>query len=389
MRLELTERLLPFWAEQARDDRHGGYVGRITQEGTVVVGADKGVVLTARILWTFSAALRKLGDAARRAPADRARAYLDAFFWDPAHEGVYWTVGPEGQPRDTRKHIYAQAFALYGLAEYHRATGDPDALARAVRLFERVERHARDRAHGGYFEAFDRDWGPLHDVRLSTKDLHAAKSMNTNLHVLEAYTTLYRTHPDARLRDALAALVDVFLERILAPTGDRLLLFFDPDWTPLSGTRSFGHDIEASWLLRDAADAVGDDLLRRRVRPVARALARATRRDGQDADGGLFNEAYADGRLDDDKHWWPQAEAVVGFLAAYQDTGDDAFRDAALAAWAFTERHLLDHHGGEWYGRVARDGTPYPDEDKVGLWKCPYHNARACLEALARTAPHP
>lgn len=379
---ELTERLLPFWADKALDERHGGFVGQITHHGTVVADAEKGVVLNARILWTFSAAHRLLGAGAYRAEADRAFAYLDEHGWDAEHEGVFWSLDHRGEPLNTRKQTYAQAFAIYGLSEYYRATKATAALERAIRLFELIEAHAHDPQHGGYIEAFRRDWSALDDMRLSEKDLNAPKTTNTLLHVLEAYTNLYRVWPDDALRSQLTALTERFLDTVIDAETHHLRLFFDRDWSLQSTLVSYGHDIEAAWLLLEAADVLGDADLRARVRAATLAIARTTLREGQDADGGIFYET--DSARDTDKHWWPQAEAIVGFLVAYQETRDAAFLDAAVAAWDFARRCVLDREHGEWFGRVSRDGVPYEDEDKVGFWKCPYHNARACFEAVER-----
>ncbi len=381
LRHELTRNILPFWAGRTLDEVHGGFVGRIDGAHVVDARAPKSGILNARLLWTFSAALRALGEEACRPLADRACTELLGRFWDPVHGGVYWMLDHRGHLLDARKHIYGQAFALYGLSEYYRATGREDALRHAIALFRQIEHVAADRAHGGYIEAFSRDWVPLDDVRLSEKDADERKSMNTHLHVLEAYTTLYGIWPDPWLRERLEALLTLFLEVIIDPASGHLHLFFDEDWTPRSAIVSYGHDIEASWLLLEAADVLGMAPVRERVRTAALRMARVTLAEGLDDDGGLFYEK--NGGLDTDKHWWPQAEALVGFLNAYQETGETDFLAAALRVWAFTRRSILDARG-EWFGRVARDGTPYPEEDKVGPWKCPYHNARACLEGMRR-----
>lgn len=383
---ELTGHLLPYWSKHTLDERFGGFVGQITQNGEVVPEAIKGSVLNARILWTFSAAYRLLGEACYRDVAARAFDYFNAHFWDDEHEGVFWSLEYRGQPCDTRKQTYAQAFGLYGMTEYYRATGDEAALQRAIRLFHCIENYSFDAQHGGYLEAFGRAWNPVEDMRLSEKDLNAPKNMNTHLHVLEAYTTLYRVWPDPLLRKRLAMLIAVFLHQIIDDKKTHLHSFFYTDWTPMAEMISFGHDIEASWLLLEAAEVLGDPALRAQVRETAITLARQTHQYGQDNDGGLFYEAEPDGTLDTDKHWWPQAEAIVGFLNAYQETSEEDFLHAALAAWTFTKRHVIDQHRGEWFGRLTRAGVPYDDEDKVGLWKCPYHNARACLEVIERTA---
>ncbi len=381
---ELTEHLLPFWAGRALDERLGGFVGQMTQEGVVVPDAVKGAVLNARILWTFSAACRLLGEEGYRRMADRAYEYMETRFRDVEYGGVFWSLDSHGHLLDTRKQTYAQAFALYGLTEYHRAAGHAGAREWSIKLFQTIERHCYDGKHGGYLEAFGRAWDALDDVRLSEKDMNAPKSMNTHLHVLEAYTNLHRIWPDSLLKRRLAGLVELFLNVIIDPVTRHQRLFFSEDWQPVSDTVSYGHDIEASWLLLEAADELANPELRSRARDAALELARATQEEGQDADGGLFNEQHSDGRIDTDKHWWPQAEAIVGFLNAYQETGEDGFLDAAAAAWDFTKRRMIDTEQGEWFGRVSREGVVYPGEDKIGLWKCPYHNGRVCMEVMAR-----
>lgn len=380
---ELTGHILPYWGTRTVDAVYGGFVGRITAENVVEPEAEKGCVLNARILWTFSAAHRALGAKAYQVLADRAYDYLVRAFRDRDYGGLYWMLDHAGVPSDERKHVYAQAFGVYAFTEYHRATGSEEALEQAISLFRLIEAHAYDTRYGGYFEAFSRTWELLDDVRLSDKDANEPKSMNTHLHVLEAYAQLYRAWPDPILGRRLAELVTCFEETILDPETHHATLFFDVDWTPRSQVVSYGHDIETGWLLLDAAEAVGGAELRERVAGRSVAIARATLEEGRDADGALFNERGPGGEHDTDKHWWPQAEAVVGFLGAYEESGDATFLEAARDAWAFTKRHLLDREHGEWHFRVSRAGVPY-DEDKVGPWKCPYHSARACLEVMRR-----
>ena len=381
-RAELTDHILPYWAGRTVDREHGGFVGRIDGHDRLVPEAPKGSVLNARILWAFAAACRVLGTDRWCDEADRAYDALRTHFRDAEHGGVFWSVAPDGTPADPKKQVYAQAFTVYALAEYVRLDGDAEALAWAQALYRQIEGRAVDPEHGGYIEAFARDWGPLADVRLSEKDADAPKSMNTHLHVLEAYTTLYRVWPDAGLADRLRALVELFLDRVIDPETGHLRCFFALDWTPQGELVSYGHDVEASWLLDEAAAVLGDDALAARVRPASVRIARLTL-DGLDADGGLFNERDG-GHLDTDKHWWPQAEAVVGFANAFGHTGEAVFAEAAARTWAFIQSTIADREGGEWFFRVSRDGTPYREEDKVGPWKCPYHNARACLELLER-----
>jgi len=376
--------MLPYWVENAVDEENGGFVGQIRQNGERVRDAAKGSVLNARILWTFAAAHRFLGDDRFRELAERAHSYLTGQFWDPVHGGVFWSVDHRGHPLETRKQTYAQAFALYGLSEYYRATGDRDALSQAIRILQLIETHTLDLEHGGYLEALSRSWEQIEDVRLSEKDLNAPKSMNTHLHVLEAYTNLFRAWPDPLLREKLASLVGLFLEKIIDTNKHHLYTFFEMGWTPLTDVISFGHDIEASWLLLEAADVLGDAATRSEVRDAALALARATLMEGIDTGGGLVSEVLPDGETDSDKYSWVQAEAIVGFVNAYQETQSADFIEAAVAIWEFARRFLADEEFGEWYFRVAQDGRPYPGDDKVGMWKCPYHGARACFEVIAR-----
>ena len=390
MARELREGILPYWMARAADTRHGGFVGAIDGDDVADADAPKNAILNTRILWTFAAAYRVLGDEAYRATAERAVQFVRACLIDRAHGGVYWMVNADGSPRDTRKHVYAQAFAIYALAEHFRATHDPASLDDAVALFRLVERHARDAVRGGYAEAFSREWVVLDDVRLSDDDADERKSMNTHLHVLEAYANLYRVWPDPLLRDRLAAVMELFVTRIVDVRTAHLRLFFDDDWTPKSDAVSYGHDIEASWLLREAAEVHGDPALRARVAPSCLALASAVRDEAYDAEaGGIYYEARPMGAtavssIETFKEWWVQAEAVVGFVDAWEATGDEDFLRAACGTWTFIDRCLIDHAHGEWYRRTARDGTRLAGFEKVGPWKCCYHNGRACLELMAR-----
>ena len=390
-RRELTGDILPYWVRHGFE-ADGRLTGMITCRGERLSDVPRHVVIAARILWTFAAALRQLGpDPAWRRAAELARAQLLGPFWDDRHGGVCWSIDAAGGVVSDRKQGYAQAFAIYGLAAWYAATGEAEALARAQALFLLLERHLHDPRHGGYFEACAADWQPLADLRLSEVEPNTPKSMNTLLHVLEAYTALARIWPDARLRARLVELVTVFLERVYrarpAPHCD---LFFAEDWRTAGGVVSFGHDIEASWLLGEAADELGDAALAARVAAVARALADAVLAHGVDADGGVYHEARAGHPVDTDKHWWPQAEAVVGFLNAHGRTGEGRYLDAALRTWRFIEERIIDHELGEWLPGVDRAGRPkgaYPefrDGYKIGPWKCPYHNGRVCLEILRR-----
>jgi len=316
--------------------------------------------------------------------AQRAFDYLIEHFWDKENGGVVWSVDHLGHHLNARKQTYALAFAIYAMSEYYSATGDANALAKTKTIFELMEQHCVEREHGGYLEALDEKWQIIDDVRLSEKDANEKKSMNTHLHVLEAYTNLARVWPEARVRDALRALIQIFLEHIIAVQHGHFNLFFDERWQVRSAIVSYGHDIEGSWLLEEAAQVYGDADLLKEVRGCSMRLVEAAL-EGLDADGGLMNEKnLTSGHLDTDKHWWQQAEALVGLLQAFESTHHEKYFELYLNVWNFIKGRIVDFVNGEWYWKVNREGVPYPDDEKIGFWKCPYHNSRACLEMMAR-----
>ncbi len=381
---DLRDNVLPFWIQHVVDRERGAFHGALTNDLVVDPAAERGALLTCRILWTYSAAFLRYRDRSYLEMADRAQADLLDHFADRERGGYFWSVAADGTVRQDRKQVYGQAFAIYALSEYHRASGKPAPLEQAIALFRLLEQHARDPLHGGYLEAFARDWQPIADVRLSAVDQNDPKSQNTHLHVMEAYTNLLRVWPDESLRRAQAALLGTMLDRILNPRSSHLGLFFAKDWTPRSAKISYGHDIEAAWLLTEAADVLGDAALVGRTHALAPRIADATLAEGVDVDGAIFNEGGPHGLTDTNKEWWPQAEAVVGFLNAYQLGRDERHLRAALKTWDFIEQRLVDRQRGEWLRGVTRDGTVLADQLKVSFWKCPYHNGRTGLEAPAR-----
>jgi mannobiose 2-epimerase len=315
--------------------------------------------------------------------AARAFHYLADHFMDDVYGGVFWTVDYKGAPLDAKKQIYALAFAMYGFSEYHRVAGDENAKQLAIQLYKDIVLHSYDEKNGGYIEALTRDWKEIKDARLSEKDANEPKSMNTHLHVLEGFASLYRCWPDETLKQRLKELVEIFLSHIISESG-HLDLFFNDEWHTKHEFISYGHDIEAAWLVQEAAELINDKALLEKVKVKSIHLADAAT-EGLDSDGGLWYEYdLVNHELIKQKHSWPQAEAMVGFFNAWQITGAEKYLHHSLNSWEFVKHYLLDKNCGEWYWGVNEDHSPMKTEDKAGIWKCPYHNSRACMEIINR-----
>ncbi len=410
----LQNNILHFWQTKMVDHENGGFYGRIDNQGVLHPEAEKGAILNARILWTFSAAYRVLGLEEYLEMATYAKDYFLEHFIDKEYGGVYWSVDYKGYPLNTRKQFYALGFALYGLSEYARATGDREALDYAIALYECIEGHAFDKQFNGYIEATTREWKPIADMRLSELDANYPKSQNTHLHIIEPYTNLYRCLKEMQaatscdyvpvlgsvlpigvsvpmetvisVEASLCNLIDIFTDRILNPETHHLDLFFEMDWTRGAGhLESYGHDIECSWLMHEAALVLGDQKVLRKVEQVVREVAKASEK-GLRPDGSMIHEANLDtGHTDDDLHWWVQAENVVGWFNIYQYFGDADALDKAVRCWEYIKTQLIDYENGEWFWSRHPDGTLNTVDDKAGFWKCPYHNSRMCLEIIERT----
>ncbi|WP_025146484.1 AGE family epimerase/isomerase [Pedobacter jeongneungensis] len=376
--------ILSYWKKYSLDELHGGFVGRIDEFERVDALAAKGSVLNARILWTFSAAYNFKADPQDLHIAQRAFRYINDNFIDQDYGGVYWLLDASGQPLDSKKQVYAIAFTIYAFSEYHSASQDPQARRQAIALYHKLLEHSYDWERGGYFEAFTRNWAPLEDLRLSDKDANEKKTMNTHLHVLEAFTTLYRIWPDQGLKVKIIALIENFLQHIVQPAQGNLLLFFDEYWEPKSRLVSYGHDIEAAWLLLEAAEVIQEDVLIERVKDLSLKMAEASI-SGIAEDGALYYEYDPEkNHLIKEKHWWVQAEGMVGFFNAWQLSGENKFLQLSLGNWHYVQNHLVDRVNGEWFWGIGADGQLMKGEDKMGLWKCPYHNSRACMEIIKR-----
>ena len=389
----LENNILRFWLDQMQDTEHGGFYGQMTGRGQLVKTADKGAILSARILWSFSAAYRVLHKPEYLDAATRMKDYILEHFYDKEYGGTYWSTDYLGQAKDTKKQFYAIGFMIYGLSEYARATGDREALDYAIQLYECIEEHAFDPQWGGYIEACTREWGTIADMRLSDLDANYPKSQNTHLHIIEPYTNLLRCLKELHaaessifnLQSSIFNLINIFTDRILNPETHHLDLFFEMDWTRGAGRlESYGHDIECSWLMHEAALVLGDKKIIEKVEPVVLAVAKASEK-GLQPDGSMIHEANLDtGYVDDDLHWWVQAENVVGWLNIYQHFGDQKALQRAVAGWEYIKRNLIDYEHGEWFWSRRKDGTLNLDDDHAGFWKCPYHNSRMCLETIER-----
>lgn len=376
----LVDNILPYWIDNMADPR-GGFYGRRDGSDRLDPIAPKGAILNARILWSFSAAYRVLGTPAYLEMATRAKREIIDRFQDKVYGGIYWSLDADGNPLDTKKQFYAIGFAIYGLSEYARATGDKEALDVAINLFHDIERHSRDKANGGYIEALSRDWQPLDDMRLSAKDANVEKTMNTHLHIIEPYTNLLRVWPDKELKEATEALMRIFIDQIVA-SGRRghMGLFFNNDWTRADGIISYGHDIEASWLLLETAQALGNDDLIAETLEVTAQIANAAS-EGRCADGSMIYERHANGAYDNEKHWWVQAENVIGQIYLYLYHGKKEMLEKAMQSWAYIRDNIVDDENGEWHWSLCGSEINRTD-DKAGFWKCPYHNSRMCLEII-------
>jgi cellobiose epimerase len=382
---ELTSELqniLQYWMQYSIDETNDGFTGRIDENNLVDTTAPKGAVLNARILWTFSAAYNQTGQANYLIIADRAYNYLQQHFIDKEFGGIYWSVNYKGEALDTKKQIYALAFLQYACSEYYQSNQLQEAKDQAIELYKLIEQHSFDKMYGGYFEAFSRDWKMIGDVRLSEKDANEKKTMNTHLHVLESYTNLYRIWPVENLRKSIELLIENFLDHIINTSNNHLDLFFDEQWISKNSIISYGHDIEAAWLIQEAAEVIADEVLITKTKVAAIKLAVAAE-EGLSDDGGLLYEKE-NGHLVKQKHWWPQAEAMVGFFNAWQVSKEERFLQRSLECWAFVKNKIMDKVNGEWLWGIDENDKAMLGEDKVGLWKCPYHNARACMEIIKR-----
>lgn len=378
--------ILDYWLKYAIDKVNGGFIGKIDNENNVDASAPKGAVLNARILWSFSAAYNQYKNKNYLDTATRAFEYIEKHFFDKEFGGIFWTVDAKGNMLDSKKQIYAQAFCIYGLSEYYIASQTTRALDTALELFNSIEEYSYDALMKGYLEAFTREWVEPDDFRLSAKDANEKKTMNTHLHIIEAYSNLYKVHPASALKNKIIELLELFDKYFINKKTFHLKLFFDEAWNEKPNVISYGHDIEAAWLLQRCAEIIEEknwiQIFKQHAIKIADAAA-----EGLDNNSGLWYEFEPSHQtITKEKHWWVQAEAIVGFFNAWQLSGDEKYLHYAINNWQFIKQYIIDKINGEWFWGIREDYSIMQSEDKISLWKCPYHNTRACLEIINRIA---
>ena len=402
---ELFQNILPYWDKYSKDEKNTGFFGKIDNDNVQDAECQRSIVMTSRFLWTYSAVARFTKDTKYLEMADFAYKVIIQKYFDKENDGAYWSIMPDGTPKVDKKQIYGQAFCCYGLSEYAAAIQElkkdeelaATAMNKALDIYNLLENHALDKENGGYIEACAKDWSQTNDMILSPKDMNCPKSMNTNLHVMEAYTNLYRTLPvvfadsksiQSEVGQSLANLITVTQEKIVQKNA-HLGMFFDMDWNLLADEISYGHDIEASWLLWEAACELKDEELKEQIRDDVIKMAEVALDEGFDKENGCLENfllhSTTNPKRDRTRVWWNQAEAMNGFYNAWQMTGDQKYQEACIQQWNWIQNHQVDKTNGEWWSALDQNGTPILAEDKGGNWKTSYHNGRTCLELLRRS----
>lgn len=380
IKIELNE-ILAYWEKYSVDVENGGFYGAVDVDNVPIGQADKGLILNSRILWTFSAAYQMDAKPVYKKLADRAFNYLNTYFWDAKNKGAYWSVKSSGIPSDTHKQVYAEGFMIYAFAEYYKISKNPQALEKAKIIYQVLQTECKDQKNGGYFEAYDATWRPIQDNTITQGIVDQKKSMNTHLHLIEAFANLYQVYPDKKLKAEIETMLAIFHEKIIV-NGKTQTLFFTDDWTPRSEAVSFGHDIESAWLLLETAETIKNPMWIKKMKTLAINMAIEAENGIDPKDGGMWNEKNQ-GHINTEKHWWPQAEAMVGYFNAFQLTGNKKFYDLSMGSWSFIKSELKSPTG-EWYWGIDEGKEPMIRNGKIGPWKGPYHNGRACLEILKR-----
>jgi len=377
---DLTENILPFWAKYSPDPS-GGFYGVLNFDGTPRADAPKGGILNARLVWTFSAAYRLLKDEQYLTLANRAQRYFIDNFIDPEYGGSFYMLSADGEPLDMKKVTYQNAYSIYCLSEHYRATGNQESLDAAIAIYNKLVEYAYDPVNGGFIELFSRDWQMNDDY--PNKGEEYPKTMNANLHVLEALTNLYRAWNDEGLKRHLKEEIEVMTQKVLNRETWHQRLFFTMDWQSQKDVDSYGHDIEFAWLLVEAAEALGDEEILEDARHIAVNMVAVQLEEGINENGVMIYEKSGD-HANTNVEWWPQTETLIGCLSAWQISGDKKFFDAAVRTWNWINTYMIDREYGEWYSNVYADGTPQKDRVKANQWRCPYHNSRVGFEVIMR-----
>ena len=388
LKTELTtelDNILGYWSKQTIDKKNDGFIGQIDCNEFKNFEAEKGSVLNARILWSFSAAYSITKNEDHKRLAKEAFEYIINHFYDTEFGGIFWSIHPDKTPKDTKNQIYALAFTIYGMSEYYAISKDEKALEFTISLYKKIQEYSYDPINKGYFEAFTRDWQPIEDLRLSDKDANEKKTMNTHLHIVEGYANLYKVWKDDILKKDIIELLEVIETYFINKKTGHLKLFFNENWIEKPDAISYGHDIEAAWLLLQCAEITENAALIKRYKKYAILLTDATFEGIDPIDGGLWYELDPkDNKLMAEKHWWPQSELMIGFYNAFQLTNDKKYLDVVLKNWEFVKDYILDKKNGEWIWGIHQDYSKI-EKDKAGFWKCPYHNTRVCIELIHRT----
>lgn len=382
LKIELNN-ILTYWESNTIDIENGGFIGHIDYPNKKQPKRNKGIILNSRILWAFSAASNYYKDNRYKDICERSFTYLKKYFKDEVFGGVFWEVDYLGFPVNKRKQSYAQAFTLYALSEYYIFSKNEEAKSWATTIFNLLENKAFDIKNNGYTEAFNENWTNISDMRLSEKDENVAKTMNTHLHILEAYTTFYKINPTKKVKAALLNLLRIFRDKFLTEEY-HFHLFFDENWNLKSSVYSYGHDVETAWLLIEAAKVINEKYVLKEIEEIGLKVINKFMTVAIDKEGGVMNEINTEtNHIDTDRHWWQQAEAIVGLYYAYQITKEDKYINEVFKIWNFIDKYIIDHAHGEWFWLVNEKGKHNPEDEKVGMWKCPYHNSRACIQVLS------
>lgn len=383
LKTELCENILPFWINNVVDKENGGFYGYISRDMEIKKEYVKSGVINARILWTFSRCFRKYRENIYLCMANKAYEYIEKYFLDRKNGGIYWLVNFKGEVVESKKQVYAQAFTIYALAEYYDITSSKKVLDKAFEIFDILEKRCKDLKNGGYYDAFSEGWGELDDTSLSESDMNCSKTMNTNLHIMEAYSNLYRVSKSLKVKNALEEIVNVCIKNILDKEKMNFSLYFDEKWKRLSNKNSFGHDIEGSWLLCEAVDFLDNVELKKKVYEIAVKMCENVYKYGLNPNGGIYEEACDSKIVSENTQWWVFAEAVIGFFNAYQISHNNVYLEKSKEIWEFIKNNIVDKKNGDWYWGISDNGKILGDE-KVSSWKCPYHNSRMCIEIIER-----